>query len=180
MAEDGSWLLLLAVVAKSAIGVFSRWLPMAIEGPTPVSSLLHSSTIVLAGVYLLRVLRNGRYVMVLGMVTMLVSFGSIIYDDIKKGIALSTSANLRIICILVRQRMYGLCMIHIMTHAIVKISMFVGSRINIHRSRNQNLYRNLIPVNVLRFGTLCGIRCLMVSKENSLGRIFGIVFLVMS
>jgi NADH:ubiquinone oxidoreductase subunit 5 (subunit L)/multisubunit Na+/H+ antiporter MnhA subunit len=173
-------LLFLAIVAKSAMGVYSRWLPIAMEGPTPVSSLLHSSTMVLAGVYLLRVIGNGGYIVILRAITLFVGFGSVIYDDIKKRIALSTSANLGIICILVRQGIYRLCMIHMITHAMVKMSMFIGSRVNIHCSGNQSLYRNFVPVNLLGFRTLCGVRCLIVSKENSLRRLFRIVFLVIS
>lgn len=110
---------------------------MAIEGPTPVSSLLHSSTIVVAGVILSMMLGGS---VVLSMVTViLISLFLPSWFDRKKIIALSTSVHLAVMFLAVSVRMYGVCLIHILTHAFVKATCFVSSGVKIGMTGSQEL-----------------------------------------
>ena len=98
---------LLRVIAKSSQLMFHPWLPNAMEGPTPVSSLLHSSTIVIAGVYLLiRTLCYFEYASLVFYFRMLTCLlGGVIgisHADFKKVVAYSTTSQLRFIIIILR------------------------------------------------------------------------------
>lgn len=165
-----SWILgMLAVLRKSALWIIGYWLPIAMEGPTPVSSLLHSSTIVVARVILSMML--GRS-LVLGLTAILMMSAFLpTWFDGKKMIALSTSVHLVIIFLAVSSRMYGLCIIHILTHAFVKASCFVSSRIKIGITGTQEIRHwsldNQVVVMILSFLLLCGVgRSIIFSSKE--------------
>jgi len=155
-----SWVLgILAILRKSALWVMGYWLPMAMEGPTPVSSLLHSSTIVVAGVMLSMILRGS---LVLGLsAIMIMSLFLPAWFDRKKMIALSTSVHLVIMFLAVSCGIYRICLIHILTHAFVKATCFVSSGVKIGMTGTQELRRwameNQIVVMVISFLLLCGV-----------------------
>lgn len=113
------------------------WLPIAIEGPTPVSSLLHSSTIVVAGVILGMLLRFDSCLRVIGvMLPMLFLSG---WFDVKKIIAFSTSVHLGVIAVTIISGIFGLTLFHIITHAFVKATAFVTSRVSISFMGGQDI-----------------------------------------
>jgi NADH-ubiquinone oxidoreductase chain 5 len=110
---------------------------MAMERPTPVSSLLHSSTIVVARVILSMMLGGS---IVLGITTIIImSMFLPSWFDGKKIIALSTSVHLAVMFLSVSIRMYGVCLIHILTHAFVKATCFVASGVKIGMTGSQEL-----------------------------------------
>jgi NADH:ubiquinone oxidoreductase subunit 5 (subunit L)/multisubunit Na+/H+ antiporter MnhA subunit len=165
-----SWILrILAVIGKSALWIIRYWLPMAMEGPTPVSSLLHSSTIVVAGVMLSMIL-GGSLVLRVSAVIMISLFLPAWFDG-KKIIALSTSVHLVIIFLAVSCGLYGVCLMHILTHAFVKASCFIASRVKIRITGTQELRSwsndNQVIVMIMSFLLLCGIGGSMIynSKE---------------
>merc|ERR1712212_865843 len=137
-------------IAKSAQFLFHPWLPNAIEGPTPVSSLLHSSTIVMARVFLLiRVTDTiGLFMTELGF---LIGSLTIVYrsicalfqSDIKKTIAYSTTSQLGFIISTLRMRMAILAFIHLCLHAFFKSVIFISSGYIIHDSANNQDYRRI-------------------------------------
>lgn len=100
---------------------------MAMEGPTPVSSLLHSSTIVVAGVFLMIMYIEYSLIIPLLSVVIISLYLSRWYDR-KKMVALSTSVHLVVIIICGATRLYGIVVFHIVTHGFVKASAFVNSR----------------------------------------------------
>jgi len=132
---------------------------MAIEGPTPVSSLLHSSTIVVAGVILSIAL--GRSLVLRVSAVIIVSLFLPAWFDGKKIIALSTSVHLVVMFLAVSCGLYGVCLIHILTHAFVKASCFVASGIKIGMNGNQELrlwsIDNQTMVMIISFLLLCRI-----------------------
>lgn len=165
-----SWILrIFAILGKSALWIMGYWLPMAIEGPTPVSSLLHSSTIVVAGVMLSIILRGSLVLGFTAVVVMSIFLPS--WFDGKKIIALSTSVHLVIMFISVSVGIYGICLIHILTHAFVKATCFVASGVKIGMTRNQELrwwrMDNQMIVIVMSFLLLCRVGGSLVynSKE---------------
>jgi NADH-ubiquinone oxidoreductase chain 5 len=99
------------------------------EGPTPVSSLLHSSTIVVAGVYLMILIPNFVPVMI---VVVLLALNIVRQMDVKKNIAYSTSIHLALIVLLSVSRMYSIVVTYILLHRIVKGQLFQSSRYEIH------------------------------------------------
>ena len=142
--------LLVGMVAKSAQFLFHPWLPNAIEGPTPVSSLLHSSTIVIARVFLLiRVtdtigLFMTELVFLIRSLTMV--YGSIcalFQSDIKKTIAYSTTSQLGFMISTLRIRIAILAFIHLCLHAFFKSVIFISSGYIIHDSANNQDYRRI-------------------------------------
>nr|AXI98669.1 NADH dehydrogenase subunit 5 [Pseudoniphargus pedrerae] len=126
--------MLLAGMTKSAQMPFSAWLPAAMAAPTPVSSLVHSSTLVTAGVYLLirfyPVISGVYYfweaLMVISMMTMVFSgLGANFETDVKKVVALSTLSQLGLMMVILSAGAVNLSFFHLITHAMFKSSLFM-------------------------------------------------------
>ena len=135
----------IATAGKSAQFAFHPWLTLAMEGPTPVRRLLHSRTIVVAGVYLLLKLHPliislnwlelNNVIVLSRVVTMVVtSLWAISQVDIKKIIALSTTSQLRLIIVMCCIGQYDLAFLHIVLHGFFKALLFLGSGITIHNN----------------------------------------------
>ena len=131
-------LLLLGACGKSGQFPLQSWLPDAMEGPTPVSALIHAATMVTAGVYLIaraspiyNLSETGRLVVALvGVVTLLI--GAIIgcaYDDIKKVLAYSTVSQIgyMILAVGLGPAGYALGIFHLLTHGFFKAGLFLGA-----------------------------------------------------
>lgn len=138
-------ILLLASVTKSAQVPFSSWLPAAIAAPTPVSSLVHSSTLVTAGVYLLcrsyAVLRRrGSAIDLLKLMrlfTLVMAGRSALMEiDLKKVIALSTLSQLRIMMFSISIGIPYVGFFHLVSHATFKALLFLCAGAVIHRNFN--------------------------------------------
>lgn len=132
-------------------------MPIAIEGPTPVSSLLHSSTIVVAGVFLFSL--TNINLMVVSISAILVLF-TVSLMDVKKIIAYSTSVNLILMLLMSSLGLWGLVLLHIFVHAWFKAAMFVYSGSIIHSHGGQFLRSNFI---VFGFVILIAISGTLVS-----------------
>jgi NADH-ubiquinone oxidoreductase chain 5 len=137
--------ILLARITKRAQVPFSRWLPAAIAAPTPVSALVHSSTLVTAGVFLLvrfhPFIRSWPYfsrtLLFISVITLLIAGIRANFEyDIKKVIALSTLRQLGVIMIRLALNMPYLTLFHLYTHALFKAMLFLCAGIIIHNNRN--------------------------------------------
>lgn len=140
--------LLLAIIAKSSQFLFHPWLPNAIEGPTPVSSLLHSSTMVVARVFLLiRVVESVDcmgLVMLVGAVTSFWrGYCAIGQFDFKKVVAFSTTSQLGFMVFTVGLGYSYLAFFHVLIHAFFKAIIFMVSREIIHARQNIQDLREL-------------------------------------
>ena len=142
--------LLVRIVAKSAQFLFHPWLPNAIEGPTPVSSLLHSSTIVMARVFLLIRTTENMSLFMLSTVFLIRSltmvYGSLcrlFQSDIKKTIAYSTTSQLGFIIATLGMGLPLIAFIHLSLHAFFKSVIFISSRYIIHDNANNQDYRRI-------------------------------------
>lgn len=139
--------LTLALLTKRANFPFSSWLPAAMAAPTPVSALVHSSTLVTAGVYLLvrlfyllpDVVIQG--LVVLGLWTVFIaSFAAVLEDDLKKVIAYSTLSQLGLMVYSVSQGYLNLTVFHLFTHALFKANMFIcAGYVLLLNNHNQDL-----------------------------------------
>ncbi|GAA2559482.1 NADH-quinone oxidoreductase subunit L [Pseudonocardia hydrocarbonoxydans] len=131
-------LLLLGACGKSGQFPLQSWLPDAMEGPTPVSALIHAATMVTAGVYLIaraspiyNLSETGRLVVALiGVITLMI--GAIIgcaYDDIKKVLAYSTVSQIgyMILAVGLGPAGYALGIFHLLTHGFFKAGLFLGA-----------------------------------------------------
>nr|ABD95365.1 NADH dehydrogenase subunit 5 [Ligia oceanica] len=134
-------LLVLAAATKSAQMPFSAWLPAAMAAPTPVSALVHSSTLVTAGVYL--VLRFSDMLtssilsslaVVGGLTTLMASVSANLETDLKKVIALSTLSQLGLMMTSLGLGMSCLAFFHLLTHATFKALLFMCAGKVIHES----------------------------------------------
>ena len=134
-----SLLLLLAAAGKSAQLPLYVWLPDAMEGPTPVSAMVHAATMVTAGVYLLvrlnPVLTDDALLIiaVVGAATALfAALGAVAQHDIKKVLAYSTISQLGYMFLAIGSGAYVAAIFHVVTHAFFKGLLFLGSGSVIH------------------------------------------------
>nr|YP_009121466.1 NADH dehydrogenase subunit 5 [Parnassius cephalus]AJF41839.1 NADH dehydrogenase subunit 5 [Parnassius cephalus] len=133
-------LVIIAAMTKSAQIPFSSWLPAAMAAPTPVSALVHSSTLVTAGVYLL--IRFNmllvdmfffKLLLLLSGLTMLMAGISANYEfDLKKIIALSTLSQLGLMMSILSMGLPELAFFHLLTHAMFKALLFMCAGVIIH------------------------------------------------
>lgn len=140
-----SLLFLMAFSSKSAQFLFFPWLLRAIERPRPVSALLHSSTLVLAGVILSYRLKEIRARIDFGLLfsrilrLLLRVIGTIAFTDLKKRVACSTVYNVRFIFVWVYLSEYEILSMHMLFHAIIKSSTFVLLRVSSHLLNIQDI-----------------------------------------
>nr|UKG19889.1 NADH dehydrogenase subunit 5 [Haemaphysalis longicornis] len=133
-------LIILAGMTKSAQIPFSAWLPAAMAAPTPVSSLVHSSTLVTAGVYLMirfnflfNVNSNSMFLLKMSLITMVMAGINAFFEtDFKKIIAFSTLSQLSMMMIIVSLNMFELAFFHLVMHAIFKSMLFLCAGLIIH------------------------------------------------
>nr|YP_010730238.1 NADH dehydrogenase subunit 5 [Biomeigenia flava]WEG23053.1 NADH dehydrogenase subunit 5 [Biomeigenia flava] len=137
-------LIMLAAMTKSAQIPFSSWLPAAMAAPTPVSALVHSSTLVTAGVYLLirfnflfQISWMSNLLLLLSSLTMFMSgLGANFEFDLKKIIALSTLSQLGLMMSILSMNYYKLAFFHLLTHALFKALIFMCAGAIIHNMNN--------------------------------------------
>jgi len=133
--------LFIGAMAKSSQVGLHVWLPMAMEGPTPVSALIHAATMVTAGVYLLMraspLLEYSSTVLMLclwlgAITTVFSSLIGLFQQDIKKVIAYSTMSQLGMMVIAVGLSSYNIALFHLVNHAFYKALLFLGAGAVIH------------------------------------------------
>nr|QVT10922.1 NADH dehydrogenase subunit 5 [Ambulyx liturata] len=137
-------MIILAAMTKSAQIPFSSWLPAAMAAPTPVSALVHSSTLVTAGIYLLirfnlLILKVFfiKFLLLVGMLTMFMAGISANYEyDLKKIIALSTLSQLGLMMSILSMGFPDLAFFHLLTHAMFKALLFMCAGVIIHMMNN--------------------------------------------
>ncbi|AGL35535.1 NADH-quinone oxidoreductase subunit L [Mycobacterium avium subsp. paratuberculosis] len=162
-------LLLLGACAKSAQVPLQAWLGDAMEGPTPVSALIHAATMVTAGVYLI-VRSNPLYnlspdaqlaVVIVGAVTLLLgAFIGCAKDDIKRALAASTMSQIgyMVLAAGLGPTGYAFAIMHLLTHGFFKAGLFLGSGAVIHAMHEEQDMRRYgglraaLPVTFVTFG----------------------------
>ena len=141
-------------ITKRAQVPFSSWLPAAISAPTPVSSLVHSSTLVTAGVYLMvrfssLLVGQVKWLLVVSIFTICVSGILANLDwDLKKIIAFSTLSQLGFMVSAYSCFLVIFCFFHLITHALFKASLFICSGVVIHSHDNSQEFRNVRAIGV--------------------------------
>nr|YP_009175385.1 NADH dehydrogenase subunit 5 [Drabescoides nuchalis]ALF99737.1 NADH dehydrogenase subunit 5 [Drabescoides nuchalis] len=132
------YMIIVSSFTKSAQIPFSSWLPAAMAAPTPVSSLVHSSTLVTAGVYLLirfhnLIIYSNYFFLYISIMTMIMSSFCANYEfDLKKIIALSTLSQLGLMMSCLFMGFVDLSYFHLLSHAMFKSLLFLCSGIIIH------------------------------------------------
>nr|YP_010238872.1 NADH dehydrogenase subunit 5 [Anoplophora horsfieldi]QTE20921.1 NADH dehydrogenase subunit 5 [Anoplophora horsfieldi] len=169
-----SLMVILAAMTKSAQIPFSSWLPAAMAAPTPVSSLVHSSTLVTAGVYLLIRFNfvfsenlKMLFLLIAGLTMFMSGLSANFEFDLKKIIALSTLSQLGLMMSILALGSYELAFFHLLIHALFKALLFMCAGSIIHSMNNCQDIRymgnliNQMPLvcsffNICNF-SLCGL-----------------------
>lgn len=154
--NSGFWLtaagllIFMGAVGKSAQFPLHVWLPDAMEGPTPVSALIHAATMVAAGVYLIArifVMLTADAMLTIAVVGMVTSFIAatiaLTQNDIKKVLAYSTVSQLGYMVMAMGVGAYQYAFFHLVTHAFFKACLFLGSGSVIHAMHHEQDIRNM-------------------------------------
>nr|UZT67466.1 NADH dehydrogenase subunit 5 [Pujadella villari] len=168
-------MMLMMIMTKSAQTPFSMWLPAAMAAPTPVSALVHSSTLVTAGVYLMIrfnkiffINKMNLTIMMIGLMTMLTaSINALMEFDFKKIIAFSTLSQLGLMITMLSMNMSpNYIFFHLISHAMFKSLLFLCSGVIIHSMNNHQDIRFMgklvteMPLTMMIFNfsnlSLCG------------------------
>nr|AVN67491.1 NADH dehydrogenase subunit 5 [Panchlora nivea] len=163
-----SFLVVLAAMTKSAQIPFSSWLPAAMAAPTPVSALVHSSTLVTAGVYLLIRFSpcfdywlNSMLLLISGLTMFMAGLGANFEYDLKKIIALSTLSQLGLMMSILSMGFANLAYFHLLTHALFKALLFMCAGVVIHSMKDSQDIRFM---GNMSFQMPLTSTCLMISN----------------
>jgi len=149
--------MVIAFITKRAQLPFSSWLPAAIAAPTPVSSLVHSSTLVTAGVFLIIrfnivLVSSFSFLLVLSTITLILSgIMALLEWDMKKLIAYSTLSQLGFIVVSFSLGLVLLCFFHLVCHALFKAAIFIFTGVVIHNNRRRQDFRNRLRFSNISF-----------------------------
>ncbi|VAV97087.1 NADH-ubiquinone oxidoreductase chain L [hydrothermal vent metagenome] len=145
-------LLFMGAMGKSAQFLLHTWLPDAMEGPTPVSALIHAATMVTAGVFLVARMSPffevapmaQTFVVIIGAITaFFAATVGLVQNDIKRVIAYSTCSQLGYMFVAMGVGAYGVGMFHLFTHAFFKALLFLGSGSVIHAMSDEQDMRKM-------------------------------------
>nr|UBN08820.1 NADH dehydrogenase subunit 5 [Neogeoscapheus dahmsi] len=138
-----TFMVVLAAMTSSAQIPFSSWLPAAMAAPTPVSALVHSSTLVTAGVYLLirfspsfSISLNTFLLLISSLTMFMAGVGANYEFDLSKIIALSTLSQLGLMMSIMSLGFVGLAFFHLLTHALFKALLFMCAGVMIHSMKD--------------------------------------------
>ncbi|MGH1454657.1 MAG: NADH-quinone oxidoreductase subunit L [Paracoccaceae bacterium] len=146
-----AFLLFIGAMGKSAQLFLHTWLPDAMEGPTPVSALIHAATMVTAGVFLVCRMsplmeyapQATAFITILGATTAFVAATiGLVQNDIKRVIAYSTMSQLGYMFVAAGVGVYSVAMFHLLTHAFFKAMLFLGAGSVIHAMHHEQDMRN--------------------------------------
>ncbi len=150
-AELCAFLLFVGAMGKSAQLILHTWLPDAMEGPTPVSALIHAATMVTAGVFLVCRMspliefapHAKSFIVALGASTaFFAATVGLVQNDIKRVIAYSTCSQLGYMFVAAGVGVYSVAMFHLLTHAFFKAMLFLGAGSVIHAMHHEQDMRN--------------------------------------
>lgn len=172
---------------KSAQFPFSSWLPLAIAAPTPISALVHSSTLVTAGVFLILkfILINYFCLLICFFISLITLFQSgilsLLESDLKKLVAFSTLNQIGFILLTISSGFFFLSISHLIIHAIFKSLLFLSVGVFIHlrfSSQNNFKYLPMICLVSIGYSLLCLVALCFVRGIYSKDFIFEIFFFI--